>query len=287
MNNINDLVKNVYEKQPKRVLLQLPEGLKSKAMEIASALEEIGIEVVISGDSCYGACDLQEQEAKQMNCDLLVHVGHSRFSKTRDMSVPVLYYPWEIDVKIKEKELRKIKEDSVAIATTVQHLKSLKVAKTKLEKLGKRIEVLGQVLGCSDYVAGKKSESVLFIGSGLFHPTNTNLRGKVYRYDVERGKVEDVTELCKKQERKRQARLALVKDAETVCIVVSTKSGQFLLDYQKIAKKLRKKHKKVFTLVMNEVRNPEELGIKADIFINTACPRLVEDFSKFVNADDV
>ncbi|MBC7131412.1 diphthamide synthesis protein, partial [Candidatus Bathyarchaeota archaeon] len=65
----------------KKVLLQLPEGLKNEGIRLAKILEKIGVLPVISADPCYGACDLATDVAESLNLDLIVHYGHSRFLK--------------------------------------------------------------------------------------------------------------------------------------------------------------------------------------------------------------
>ncbi|MFH0829838.1 MAG: diphthamide synthesis protein, partial [Candidatus Aenigmatarchaeota archaeon] len=71
-----------------RILLQVPEGLKNKATEIAARLEKAGNEVIISAEPCYGACDIKTDEARKLGCQKIVHYGHTRFC---DSNFPVEY----------------------------------------------------------------------------------------------------------------------------------------------------------------------------------------------------
>ncbi|HLD85408.1 MAG TPA: diphthamide synthesis protein, partial [archaeon] len=75
MDQISQLVEEAKKKNAGRIMLQLPAGLKMKAAEIVGAMRQEKIDVVIANNPCYGACDLADKEAKQMNCDLLIHVG--------------------------------------------------------------------------------------------------------------------------------------------------------------------------------------------------------------------
>ena len=60
----------------KRVCIQLPDGLKPKAGEIAKELKsQTGAEIIIWAGDCYGACDLAD--VKQV--DLLIHWGHTEW----------------------------------------------------------------------------------------------------------------------------------------------------------------------------------------------------------------
>src|SRR3989338_10892434 len=99
MTNIESLVAEVKKSGAKRIMLQLPAGLKIKSVEIVEAFKKYDIATVIANNQCYGACDLADNEAKQMNCDVLVHVGHNKFYVDFPTKVPVIYFPWFIDFK--------------------------------------------------------------------------------------------------------------------------------------------------------------------------------------------
>src|SRR3989344_2297259 len=84
----------------KRVLLQMPDGLKGKATALMRELHAAGIESILSADPVYGACDIPVNEARQLKCDLIVHVGHSKFYRDAEHGFPVLYVPYFLDVKL-------------------------------------------------------------------------------------------------------------------------------------------------------------------------------------------
>ena len=64
-----------------RIILQFPEGLKTKAMEEAAKLEAEGHEVFVACAPCYGACDLCLDEARHVKAEKLIHFGHAEFMK--------------------------------------------------------------------------------------------------------------------------------------------------------------------------------------------------------------
>jgi len=69
-----DAIKN---QEAKLVLIQLPDGLKPRAMEISDKLrEKTGARILIWGGSNFGACDIPV-EAKNLNVDLVISFGHS------------------------------------------------------------------------------------------------------------------------------------------------------------------------------------------------------------------
>ena len=73
----------------KRVLVQLPEGLKPEGPRLAKIIEKTGALPIISADPCYGACDLAIAEAEHLGIDLIVHFGHAKLLKHEQ--VPTVY----------------------------------------------------------------------------------------------------------------------------------------------------------------------------------------------------
>ena len=112
----------------KRVLLQMPEGLKPEAPKIAEVVEKSGALAIISADPCYGACDIAVREAQGLGVDLIVHFGHAKMVKHEQ--VPTIYVESRAIVTIDkaiEQSLPLIKAYTViGLATSVQHLQTLK-----------------------------------------------------------------------------------------------------------------------------------------------------------------
>jgi 2-(3-amino-3-carboxypropyl)histidine synthase len=277
-------------------LLQVPDGLKRKALKIA---DQIG-DVLIDCESCYGACDTAINEAKILECDKIIHFGHSKLIET---DIPVEYK--EIREKI-DLPLEKIniKEKRIGLVSTLQFLDSLETVKKFLENKGKIVKIgkgksySGQILGCD--ISSAKSiendiEAFLYIGSGHFHPLGLALQTKkpVYFLNIENNKMEDLKQLKEKFLKQRYTTIALSKDAKTFGILVSVKPGQLNLKLAKeIKKKIESKGKKAYILIFNEIR-PEKLeGLELDCYINTACPRVAIDnrteFKKpILNPDEI
>lgn len=277
-------------------LLQIPDGLKRKALKIA---DELG-DVLIDCESCYGACDLAINEAKALGCEKIIHFGHSKLIES---DIPVEYK--EIREKINlPLEKIDIKEKRIGLVSTLQFLDSLGNVKEFLEKNGKIVKIgkgknyPGQILGCD--VSSAKSienevEAFLYVGSGKFHPLGLALQTEnpVYFLDMERNKLENLKELKEKFMKQKYAAIALAKDAKRFGILVSVKPGQLNIKLAKeIKKKLESRGKKAYILVFNEIK-PEKLeGLDVDCYINTACPRIAidnrTDFKKpILNPDEI
>ena len=67
----------IKKSKAKRVLVQLADGLKPHATEVARELERTGARIYIWAGSCFGACDLPNVKG----FDLVVHFGHSAWKK--------------------------------------------------------------------------------------------------------------------------------------------------------------------------------------------------------------
>lgn len=277
----------------KRVLVQVPEGLLWKAQEILDALYEADVRAFMSLEPCYGACDLRDAEAQSLNCDLLVNVGHSDFGV--DERVPTLYFFWRTEadpIPTLEKEFHKIEPyGDIGLVSSINFVHVLDDVKRFLESRGKRAYVgkgsliPGQVLGCnvsSALAVDRDVDAFLFVGSGHFHPLGIGLRidKPFYVLDLERGQIvrPDYT-LFQKQ---RYAALALAQDAQTFAILVSAKPGQHFVDPFTIKERLERLGKKAWIFTMDRITPDKLEGIRADVYVNTACPRItVENRTAF------
>ena len=271
----------------RRVLLQLPEGLKPQGLRLASIIEDAGATAIISGDPCYGACDIALSEAKELNADLIVHYGHSKMLS--EVDVPVVYFEAYARIPVGEaveRSLSLLKRWSrIGLATTIQHIKSLDEARRILSSEGKTVYVgcaspglrPGQVLGCNYDNAKAISpdvEAFLFIGGGRFHPLGLALAtmkpvvaadpftGKAYRPD------DDAWRLL----RRRWAEIEEAGRAEAIGVIVGLKPGQRrLAEALKVRDELTRMGKSAYILAMREI-TPESLENFScfGAFVNTA-----------------
>ncbi len=76
---LEKVIDKIKTKKAKRVLVQLPDGLKMQAVDIVDFIEEkTDAEVHLWSGSNYGGCDLPVLP-KEMEYDLVVHFGHNEF----------------------------------------------------------------------------------------------------------------------------------------------------------------------------------------------------------------
>ena len=170
---------------------------------------------------------------------------------------------------------------------TVFSKKSLKLA----DQQGPKATYCGQLLGC-DATAAKimNVDTFLYIGSGEFHPLAIAIASDkpVFKLNPFTKQLTTLAETDKRKWLARQAaRIDKLKYAKKVGIILSTKPGQYK---PKLAEKLQKQFKNSYLFISDMVTSYDLMNFPdIDAWINTACPRLVEDKwpKTFLNASEV
>ncbi len=279
-NATSDLIAQLNERGAKKVALQFPAGLKRKAAEYTLELKGAGFEVIISGDPCYGACDLALDTLEY--ADVLIHIGHAPVD-SRDR---VIFVPYEVDfdLTVLERALPLLKGATTGLVTTVQHAHLIPAMESFLNEKGIEVRVAGgsgrtplrgQVLGCCFTTARETgADEILFVGTGVFHPIGIALSTKkrVVALDPLAGTVQEVN--GESLMRQRFAVIERARGAATVGIILSTKSGQ---SRPELANRLASLSPRAVIVTMQEVSPDELLNLGFAAYVNTACPRLAYD----------
>ena len=198
--------------------------------------------------------------------------------------------------------IKKVKAQKIGLVTTVQHIKGLDFVKEYLEREGFEVFIgkpaknmtpkqgiyafhAGQLLGCDATAALDIEENVdsfIYLGTGEFHPLHL-------AYDTDKPiwlanpLTKTVELLPEERKRKYFSKQAIRKNngkhAKCYGFLVSTKPGQYYLN---MAKRMLEEVRSVGkdgvilthdTIVPNDLLNFSEV----DCYVNTACPRIVED----------
>jgi 2-(3-amino-3-carboxypropyl)histidine synthase len=296
--DLSNAITELKKKKAKKVFVQVPEGLKVKTEGIIEELEKKGFEAITAMDPCFGACDIKQQEAKRMGCTAILHLGHTAF--VEKTSIPVVYSPLKYDLgELFSRSMNAIKEylkdeeiNESCIVTTAQFLHYLPEIKKELEKSkikvhiekGKRVNP-GQVLGCNYSAAETKAQNIIYFGDGLFHPLGIHFATgkKVILANPLDLQVRELEEEKEQFIRKRIMLIERAKQANNIAIIVSTKEGQNRIsDAERIKKELEKKGKTVKIYTMDYISQEALLGITAEAYINTACPRIsIDDYAQY------
>jgi len=293
------LIEEIGKRKAKRILIQLPEGLKMEGPRLAAIAKKAGALAIVSADPCYGACDLATQDAKSLGVDLIVHYGHSQMLQQELASTIYVEARAKVSVKEAVKKAIPFLKDwrSIGLTTTVQHVDTLDEARNMLLKMGKsvmigntgRLKHAGQVTGCDYSNAKAISEAVdafLFIGGGKFHAVGialTTTKPTVIADPYEK-RAFSVNDEARRLVKQRWASISEAKKAKEFGVLIGLKNGQRRLEEAvRIKKKLEKTRRNATLLAIKEI-TPEALMQfpRIDAFVNTACPRVsLDDASRF------
>jgi len=290
----------IEKRGTKKVLIQLPEGLKPEGPRLAAVAEKAGVLAIVSADPCYGACDLALQEAENLGADLIVHFGHSKMTLPPER-VPTIYIEAKSTLSLKKaaKKALPLLEPwkRIGLVTTVQHVDILGEAREMLLRAGKSVTVgdagrftyAGQVTGC-DYsnakAVSKVVEAFLFIGGGRFHAIGVALATSkpTVVTDPYEGQAFSVDADAQKLRKQRWASIRKAKESGRFGIIIGLKSGQKSMEKAlHIRDRLEKAGKKTTLLALHEV-TPDALMEFPTLsaYVNTACPRIsLDDATKF------
>ena len=275
------------------VALQLPEGLKIRATEISDYLsEKTGVDVLVIGFPCYGACDLFNYKGKT---DALVHFGHSPIPSQGD-DPNVLYIESRSDVTLDDSIKGSLKDlpQKVGLLATIQYLDLIPVVKGILESMGRevfvgagdrRIAYPGQVLGCNCSSAEAVIDDVdafLFLGEGDFHPLAAafGVKKTIFVLNPVTKELRDMSETRDRILRKRFAAIQSAKKAQTFMVIVCSKVGQDRSDEaDRVIEMIRSHGLRAYKSVMEEITPISLMAYRVDAFVNTACPRVAMDDS--------
>src|SRR5665648_749472 len=298
--NIPYAVSVVIQKGAKIVGLQFPEGFKRRAALIATELErETGCKIIVSGNPCFGACDIDETLLQHV--DILLHFGHAPLEFID--KVEFIEVRSNVDVMpVLKIALPMLAKERIGVLTTVQHVHMVDEVCKYLIREGKvpvtcevndvsaasatsktytddlRIRYPGQLLGCDFSAARISCDEYLYIGGGEFHPMGvaiaTGRRVLVADPMVNKAWFVDTDRIM----RQRFAAITRAQDAACFGIIVSTKRGQFRFGVaQEMVKLARDSGRDAYLISMDLITPEQLLAFGADAFVSTACPRVAVD----------
>ncbi len=291
------LIEELKKRKPKKVLVQLAEGIKKNSPEISKWIEDLGIECIFSGESCWGACSVAVQEAEALGVDLLVHFGHAQFIPTK---FPILYIEVKDNLDLNpllEKSLPFIKDyKTIGFSYSIQHRHDLKGIIEFYEKHGKRVVLSkkignvayeGHIVGCQyeGLKAIQDQVDCFVIMGNQFHSMGATLavQKPVVLLDVYNDDVRTMAGLRDKILKQRIISIERLKEAKNVGIIVEIKPGQKFGSPKLLLKKLRDAGKTAVVITMSELTPDKIMNFYSiDAFVELACPRIaLDDFAKY------
>jgi len=310
---INEVLGFARKRGVKRLLLQFADGLKQHS---CSVIEEFSrelpnVEVIVSGSSCYGACDVAFEEALKVNADGIVHYGHTPFPETfahaDELGIDTFFVEAFSRAELLSEAVDRALDVlcsmkgvvDVGVTASLQEVPCIALLRQRLEEEGYRVHVgvgsdrvkyAGQVLGC-DYTSAlsikDKVEVFIHLGGGLFHALGLGLATQmpVVLCDPYRGEAREIGHEVKKVKSTRLYYVVrAMEEARQYCIVVGCKWRQrHLYSAMRVKRLLEERGKKVCLLTLYEV-SPQALENfpEPDAFVITACPRIpIDDYMNY------
>ncbi|MFT4890263.1 MAG: 2-(3-amino-3-carboxypropyl)histidine synthase [Halobacteriales archaeon] len=281
---LDRIVEAVEERDATTVGLQFPEGLKRRGPRVADDLRDLlpdEVTVMISGQPCYGACDLDTYLMQRT--DVFVHFGHSPMKE----SDKIIYVPLfsNVDVlPIMEAALDELEVGDVGLVTTAQHMNRFEEMREWLEERGftvhtrrgdERLTHEGQVLGCNYASADIDADQVLYVGGGKFHPLGLAMEHPD-KHVVIADPVNNVVDVADTEKfmKQRYGAVHRAMDAESWGVIFSTKIGQGRWD---TATDIVDSNDDAYLLTMDEITPDRLQNFGLDAYVNTACPRVTTD----------
>ncbi len=300
---IDRVVEEVRRISAKRILIQLPDGLKPLIPYIDGELRKrLGsVEVVFSASPSWGACVLDDVEAIQGGFDLLVHVGHIEYPFYKP-GFRTLFIPGYSLLEISEEVVGQAIEilrgrgvRRVALFSTIQHSKQVpRVAGI----LSKHFEVTihsggPAIVGCDyskPYSIRGRVDAYVVISGGVFHALGLGLAvpGKpLIKIDPYEGRAKDLTQEVEKILRKRLYMVQRAFDARTWVLIDGVK-GQNRSWYRGYLRGLiEKRGGRAIEVIASTINRDTLLNIdrsEIDAYVILACPRIptddLDDFHK-------
>jgi 2-(3-amino-3-carboxypropyl)histidine synthase len=285
---LEEIVDAIEERDATKVGLQFPEGLKRRGPAVADDLRELAdddVTFMLSGQPCYGACDLDTYLMKRT--DVFVHFGHSPMKDTDKVIYVPLFSNVEVEPIIEESldTLEPPEEtEGVGLVTTAQHMNRYDEMKAFLEEQGYEVQSRrgddrltheGQVLGCNYASADVPADQVLYVGGGKFHPLGLAMEHPD-KHVVIADPVNNVVTVADTDKfmKQRYGAIHRAMDAEKWGVIFCTKIGQGRWE---MAQDILDDNDNAYLITMDEVTPDRLRNFDMDAFVNTGCPRITTD----------
>jgi 2-(3-amino-3-carboxypropyl)histidine synthase len=295
---VHKTIARIRHVDARRVALQLPEGLLLFAIPLSDIIERFtGATTVILGDVTYGACCVDDLSAKALDCDFLVHYGHSCLISIRDCCLPNMMYVFveiQVDVSHFVEMVRKVVPSTarVVMVSTIQFVGSLRVAAEQLrDHFALPITVPqnrplsgGELLGCTSPELGAGAHDVaLYLGDGRFHLESFMIANPdiaAYKYDPYTKALSTEQYDHPQMHAMRRAAIEEAAHATTFGLVLGTLGRQGRPPILERLQRLMEEHQRQYIVVLLSEIFPQKLAMfeGVDAWVQVACPRLSIDW---------
>ncbi len=286
----------LQELNAKKVLLQLPDGLKPHVFEYFNRLSE-KYTVVVSSDPFYGACDISTPDVYR-DVDCIVQLGHSEIPNIK-YPKPMIFMEYRVEknITIEESVFQQLRDRGfrkIGLLCSIQYIDQMQKVGAFMQSIGfevivgkqdNRMKYPGQVLGCNFSAAHSISSEVdayVVVSTGKFHAIGAQLASSkdVFIFDMHEIRLNEIRPETDKFLRRRYAKLSKARDARKICVVADTKIGQYRIRLaNKIVEQAKAQGLEPVLLTANDVRPSDYENMRCDAVVFTGCPRVSLDES--------
>lgn len=294
------VIERLKEIKAKRILLQLPDGLKPHVFDYFNELSK-NFNVIVSSSGFYGACDTGTMD-EWKNVDAVVQLGHTEIPNV-NYKVPVIFeeYINEDHRSFNDLDLTELERNSyknISLAYSIQYRQSAEELSKFLKEKGynvsmgkhdSRLKYDGQLLGCNFsplHDQESRNDCHIIVSTGVFHALGAQLsvEKEVFILDMsEPFRLRSMKSEAERHIRRRYANMARALEAKKFVVVVDTKVGQYRMKLaEKMIKEIQDMGKSAVLAYSNESSPVEFENMMADCIIFTGCPRVAtDDFERY------
>lgn len=294
------VIERLKEIKAKRILLQLPDGLKPHVFDYFNELSK-NFNVIVSSSGFYGACDTGTMD-EWKNVDAVVQLGHTEIPNV-NYKVPVIFeeYINEDHRSFNDLDLTELERNNyknISLAYSIQYRQSAEELSQFLKEKGynvsmgkhdSRLKYDGQLLGCNFsplHDQESRNDCHIIVSTGVFHALGAQLsvEKEVFILDMsEPFRLRSMKSEAERHIRRRYANMARALEAEKFVVVVDTKVGQYRMKLaEKMIKEIQDMGKSAVLAYSNESSPVEFENMMADCIIFTGCPRVAtDDFDRY------
>lgn len=296
---IDDVIQQLDGMNARKILLQLPDGLKPNVFDYFSTLSG-KYSVIVSSEPFYGACDISTPDVYS-DVDCIVQLGHSIIPNI-NYPKPMIFmeYRVEKDIPLDDSVFDPLKDAGhhrIGLLCSIQYLDQMHRVRQRMESLGyevlvgrqdSRMKYPGQVLGCNFSAAhsiAKEVDCYVVVSTGKFHAIGAQLASDrdVFILDMNERRLNEMRQETDRFLRKRYGKLYKAGDARKICVVADTKIGQYRLKLaEKVLEQAQSLGLEAVLLTANDVRPSDYENMRCDAVVFTGCPRVsLDEADKF------
>lgn len=293
--DVEEADRRLREIGARKILLQLPDGLKPYAFDYFTYLSQ-RYDVILSSSPVYGACDIGPSYLYD-RVDAIVQVGHSIMRNVK-YPRPVIFIEHYRTVDVEDINTEALKNyRRIGLIYSIQYRPVADRVKRILESKGfeviigrsdRRMTYDGQVLGCnfsSVHSVEAEVEAFVIVSTGSFHALGSQISTErpVFLLDLNEMSLRSMEKEADTFIRKRYAQIYRAMDAKRICFLVDTRIGQ---RREKLARMLmdraRDLGKEAVLAYTDNISDQDIQNMGCDLAVYTGCPRVpIDDQDRF------